>query len=209
MVKRKKSNTIYIIITILIIISIISLYLLTKIQEKNYYVHSGSREERIERLDKYVEKHPGNTEAMIDLAKEYLDIREYQKAEDLLTQIIQIEPSHKMALYTYGRLLVEQFRFSEAIEQFEKRVAVNHDSIGSLRYLTDIYLIYDGKKSLEYAKKATDLLRQRYNQGEEDVNITFSDERENMVAKFNSEFEEDPAAATLIILKHYIIKCNR
>src|SRR5690606_21222118 len=188
---RKKIHSIFIIITSFIIISIISLYLLSKIQEKDKsnYGYSGSTEEGMERLNKYIEQHPKNTEAMIDLARKYLNIREYEKAGDLLIQIIQTDPNHEMALYTYGRLFVEQFKFSEAIEQFEKVVAINENPIASLQYLTHIYLVFDRQKALEYAKKATDIQRQRYEQGEEDVNIPFFEEWENIVAEFDTKFE--------------------
>lgn len=98
--------------------------------------------------------------------------------------------------------MVDQFKFPEAIEQFEKVAIIDKTPTASLQYLTNIYLIYDSKKALEYAKKATDLQRQLYNQEGQHVNIAFYEKRENIVAEFNSKFEKDPATATLEILEH-------
>lgn len=82
---RNKSGTISMVITGSIVMSIIILYFLSIIQN-SFGGYFRSIDEAVERLNKYINQHPKDTEAMLYLARIYInDTREYEKAENLLT----------------------------------------------------------------------------------------------------------------------------
>src|SRR5690606_17441239 len=145
---------------------------------------------------------------MLELARSYYIKKEYKKADTLLLEAAQIELNNKLsqdAMYLRGVILVEQFKYSKAVEQLEKILSINKNNIEALKFISKIYFISDRQKALEYAKKATitkkELLR---HQGEKDIDLALSKRWETIVAEFDTKFEDDPAAATIEIMGEFI-----
>jgi tetratricopeptide (TPR) repeat protein len=82
------------------------------------YIHEiGSRNERIEFLQKAVNKFGPNPRLMCNLAEEYLmDAREYRKAAKELRWLARWLPHDASAVVLYARLAWEQQRHEDAIE---------------------------------------------------------------------------------------------
>ncbi|HHW70921.1 MAG TPA: hypothetical protein GX392_06260 [Clostridiales bacterium] len=222
---KGKKRIIYVASIVLIIIYLGSAYLSSKIQYDRYYKfrQPNSFNKDIIRLNNYIKNHSKNTSdildsdfyssypienVMLELARSYYIKKEYKKADTLLLEAAQIELNNKLsqdAMYLRGVILVEQFKYSKAVEQLEKILSINKNNIEALKFISKIYFISDRQKALEYAKKATitkkELLR---HQGEKDIDLALSKRWETIVAEFDTKFEDDPAAATIEIMGEFI-----
>ncbi|HHW70923.1 MAG TPA: hypothetical protein GX392_06270, partial [Clostridiales bacterium] len=208
---QKKNKTIFVILIIIITISIISIYLAPKICG-NYdsYTDFKYPDEILVKLNRYTECHPKDIESMLRLAYDYSTKHEYEKADTLLLNILQKEPGYTLAVYLRGIVMIEQFQFPEAVELFKDILLDNENNHRALLFLSRIYFVYDHQQSLKYAKKATkaaddffmelDTLAEEY----EPLNFMFYKRWENMVAEFDTKFEDDPAAASLEIMEYLI-----
>ena len=83
---------------------------------------------------------PRNVDAPLNLAQLYYDLRNYEMAQGFYQKTLKLSPSHKEALYKYGRLLHKMAKYEEAVKILNRLVAVDR------KYL-------DGASLLESAKK--------------------------------------------------------
>lgn len=194
----RKNQIIYLVICILIIIGMLGVYLISKMQDSGSHRDTTLLDDETVKLEKYVKFHSGNVDSMLELAQRYFRInREYKKAEDLLSKVLEIDPKNEMAMHLQGLIMIERFQFSEAIEQYETKWEINKDNPVTLSYISELYFVSDRKKALEYAKKATMEERRLVQQGEDDVSLPSYELWEEMVEHFDDKFERDPAAACL------------
>lgn len=203
----RKKQGIYIIVLLIVIIGILAFYLVTRTQRKKGYESSTSFEADLVEMEKYVERNPEDIETMWELAERYSRVyRDYEKAHSLLSDILEIEPEHKLAMHLRGIILIEEFRFPEALNQFEEKLALYANDPVTLHNISKLYFISNRQKALEYAQKAVEVERQLYRQDNQYTYSPVFEEWERAVKEFDTKFKEDPAAASLEMEEYFSVE---
>lgn len=201
----RKKQSIYIIVLLIVIIEILAFYLVTRTQRKKDYESSTLFEADLVKMEKYIERNPEDIEAMWELAERYSRVdRNYEKAHSLLSDILEIEPEHKLAMHLRGIILTEESKFPEALGQFEEKLAVDENDPVTLHNISQLHFTSDRQKALEYAKKAVEVERQLYRQDNEYTYSPMFEEWEKAVTEFDLKFKEDPAAASLEMEEYFL-----
>lgn len=79
---------------------------------------------RLESLEKMLEASPGDLFLHYGVAMEYLSASDREKASSKLEWIIEQDPSYLAVYYQLAKLYGEQGRKDEAVEVYEKGIAV-------------------------------------------------------------------------------------
>ncbi len=94
----------------------------------------------VERLNSEFEKSPDNFETLLKIGNIYTMLEEYQKAEDIFLQAVEIEPSYAPAHYNlgelYGSFIGEK---DKALEYYQKAIELAPWRSQYYRSLADLY----------------------------------------------------------------------
>ncbi len=116
---------------------------------------------------KSLEVDPKNIFAIVNLARIFRLINDYQKSEELLKKALDLEPENLFAQLNLGELKIEQNNFEEAVSIFEKIYKKNENFQNVVMRLGNIYsIIGEFKKAEEYfsiaSKKTPELFAADY-----------------------------------------------
>ena len=89
-------------------------------------------DEIIKSLEQLVKQEPDNVTHQIDLARNYIEILEFQKAATHLEAAIALQPENLTALDMLGNSYQETGQYSKAVGIYQKILEFNPDDVGAL-----------------------------------------------------------------------------
>lgn len=81
---------------------------------------SGPMNAQVQQLKEYVEQHPEDAEAVLQLANLNFDIRNWPRAQELYNQYLKLRPNDSKVLVDLGVTYRETRRFDEALGHFRQ-----------------------------------------------------------------------------------------
>ncbi|WP_299095785.1 hypothetical protein [uncultured Metabacillus sp.] len=114
-----------------------------------------SREEKIEMYEKV----EGNISIEEKLEYGLLSSKngEFDKAEQIYLEILEEDPNNLMATHRMGNLAIEENDFNKAMEYREKYVKLDPSNASGNLYYSQLLLLEDVNKSMQFAEKAFNL----------------------------------------------------
>lgn len=204
----KKKHLIYIIISFTILaVGISAFYLITSARGKVDTENPIFLEKDIRRMEKHIEQNPADLDTMWELAERYSRVyREYDRAHELLSTILEVDPRHKMAMHLRAIILIEESKFSQALEQFEKMLSIDDSDPVTLHNISKIHFVSDREKALEYAKEAVKVESRLASQIQDHMYNPIFEEWEEAVLVFNANYEDNPIEACLKMGEHFLVE---
>ena len=96
---------------------------------------------RIAQAEKIVERDPKNTQAWNQLANDYFDTNQPQKAVNAYAKLLELEPGNTNALTDQGIMYRRIGWYDKAIANFEKAQSLDPKHLQSLYNLGVVYLV--------------------------------------------------------------------
>ena len=82
---------------------------------------------------------PDNTQAMLNLGKQYYEIQEHEKAEQTLLQLVEKDPENVEAYFFLGRCCLSMEKNPEAIDAYNKVIELEPDNVKGYAELASAY----------------------------------------------------------------------
>lgn len=82
---------------------------------------------RLEKLQEFVKRDPGNTFSLYGLAMEYKSLGRHHESRDCFARLLEKHPDYTAAYLHYGTLQFEMGQTDLAIQTFEKGIEVCTD----------------------------------------------------------------------------------
>ncbi|CQR46049.1 Anaphase-promoting complex, cyclosome, subunit 3 [Paraliobacillus sp. PM-2] len=135
-----KSNKIYIFLGFSLVIVVITLSILTFSINNNYETTSVTKED-IEKIEKYVELYPENTDSLMYLARAYSKKGLYEKVIPVYKKMITLEPENDQYTYRLSIAYIENKQYELGLEQLNYTDKLNPSHPTTLLLMSQINLL--------------------------------------------------------------------
>ncbi|MBS4534638.1 tetratricopeptide repeat protein [Clostridium sp. D2Q-14] len=113
-----------------------------------------SSEESLEETQKYLEKYPDDVNGLMSLSLDYMNLKDYEQARDVLLKVLEIEPTSELAWHRLGISYEYLKEYDKVLEAYEKSFKLSKEDSASYYFLSQIYLLYDIEESVSMADKS-------------------------------------------------------
>lgn len=101
---------------------------------------------------------PEDTQAMLNLGKQYYEIQEHEQAEEVLLHLIEKDPENVEAYFYLGRCCLSMEKNTEAIAAYKKLIELQPDNVKGFAELASAYNEIGQQDAAErYVKRALGL----------------------------------------------------
>lgn len=118
-------------------------------------------ERNIKMFEEAAKKHPNDLIYHFLLAQNYYKIRDYEKAIEEYSRVVEIDPKNNLAVPSYtrmGHMLLEQGQNHKALAAFEKALSLNPEYAEALNLKATVFMhLKNFNKAIETLKKVLSL----------------------------------------------------